>query len=159
MRALDVRRAVRGPVELVVLAAEPRRWNRPELFDHLESFGEPLQTFITAPEVDAVAPLGVWPSGPDPELDPAVRDVIERGDDLRGERWVSVDIAGDEQAQPEPRGGLSDSGECRPGFQFRLIGRAVCDEGVGDPERVEVRVLVQLARQSEQLRPRSGCLQ
>lgn len=76
-------------------------------------------------------------AGPDPELEAALRDVIDRHRHPGKERRIAQGDARDERAEPHGRGRRREAREERPALQPGS-GRGVrVDEVVGDPDGVE----------------------
>src|SRR5690348_2334707 len=94
-------RLVTGVLELIELAVEGRRILAQQAGKHLARFLEAVEALLEAPEFDAVgAGLLLVPARADPELESAVRDVIQRRSHIGEDRGVTVVDAGDERAEP-----------------------------------------------------------
>ena len=79
---------------------------------------ELVQTAALRAEGDAVElVLGLVPAGPDAELDPAARDVVDRDDVLREHRCAAERHRRDQGAEPDPLGARRACGEQRPGVE------------------------------------------
>ncbi len=155
MGALHRLRVVGRAGEPVVLPAEVDRVLGHEEPYHLDRFVQTPQAFSSWREVDPqLSMLLVEPRRADPELQPAVRDVVDR-DGLGGQdRRVAVGDSRHEGAQPKARRGLSQRREQCPGFEAGPARVAVESfEVVEDPTGDEARLLRE-ARPIAQLVPR-----
>ena len=120
VRLLDRLRLAAGVVQLVVLPVEGRRSlvSRPD--DDLERLVEAVEPLLQRGQVDAVGvALLLVPAGADPELEPAVRDDVERGGHVRQHRRVAVGVAGHEHADPQPLRGLGQRRRGDPALEAR----------------------------------------
>lgn len=57
------------------------------------------------------------PGGADAEDGATTRDVIERGGELCGERWLAEGVRADHQADAHVLGGFGPGDECGPAFK------------------------------------------
>ena len=86
--------------------------------------------------------LGLVPGGAHPDLEPAIRNVIDR-DCLGGQdRWRPVGDPGDERAQPDPGGSGGESRQQRPALHAGPVPVTVQRrEVIEHPGPVEARLL------------------
>ena len=91
--------------------------------------------------------LVLVPGGTEPELEAAVRDVIDRRRHLREHGGMAVGVAGDEHAEPHALRRLGERREGCPAFHAApsapIAAPEAGDEVIHEPETVEVGVLVE----------------
>ena len=123
-----VRRAVARPHALADLERVL------ELFDASPGFWE---------LVSVRAVLLGFPSGPDAELEPSIRHLVDAGDDLREERRVAVLRRSDEHSKTDTRRLARERCEKRECLEAVAIGNAdgSAEEVVADPERLDADAL------------------
>jgi hypothetical protein len=85
------------------------------------------------------AVLGLVPAGTEPDDQPAVGDLVDRGGELREHRRRMEARRGDERPDLDPRGDRGDPSEGGPGLPgaARLAVLVAVEEVVAEPDRVE----------------------
>ncbi len=117
---------------------------------------EPVQALTGGlAEVDAERlVLALEPGAADTENRPAVRDVIERCRQLRGQPWVPECVCADHEPQSSAGRDRGEAREERPALEDRLLPRALDrEEVIPGPDRVPTSRLGRERRFAD-LRPR-----
>ena len=145
-RAADVDRDARlhrdGPADgagqLVVRARVVERLTCEHAREDLERLAETGRPLRRRPGIDAErAQLGVDRSPPEPELEPAVAEHVERGRHLRQHRGVAERVARHQVTESDPARARRQAGRERPALERVPFGRGRGGEVVHQPHRVE----------------------
>jgi hypothetical protein len=108
-------------------------------------FAEPGHAFCWGWEFQAEGGvLGLVPAGAQANVEPAIRDVVERDSLLGQKRRVPEGIAADQHAQANSLRNRGERGQQGPGFEIWSRGTAGLHEVVAVPGTVETQAVEQL---------------